>query len=212
MIDARPLIEQFLAKDDLEALALAVATPYKACADFMGSNVVTSSFPIGIEQKPHLLRAFIDHSLMRMADSRAGFNHEMKWNVAHNCMHIRVFKGRCAMTAHFMGRKNFRTSARHAENREILAMRNGDLFAYEGSEMDDFANNGYVQILHGGNASPEFLMLVIPTHDQSRIGAGMELKIPAVDAAAAEVIREEMILKLKTQDAGAAQDGNQAAG
>jgi hypothetical protein len=211
MMDARPLLEQFLTSEDFDAIALAIATPYRACAEFMRLNVVTSTFPIGIEQKPHLLRAFVDHSLMRMADYRAGFFQEIKWNEAHNCQHVRVFKGKLAITAHFMGRTKFRQSARHAENRMILAMRNGDLFGRDGADLDVFRDGGYVQILHGGNASPDFLMLTIPTRDQLGVGAAMELPIPAADVVAAEMIREEMTLSLKSGKGGEQQNDRKAA-
>lgn len=127
MMDATPLVQQFLTQEDLDAIALSVAKAYSKCTEFMGLNVVTSSFPVGIEQKPNLLRAFVDHSLLRMADSRPGFHQETRFNAAHNCTHVRVFKGKHAITAHFMGRKDFRQSARYAENREILAKRNDDL-------------------------------------------------------------------------------------
>lgn len=211
MMDARPLVEQHFTPEDLDAIALAVATPYKACADFMRLNVVTSTFPIGMEQRPHLLRAFVDHSLMQLANYRSGFRHEIKWNNAHNCQHVRIFKGKCAVTAHFMGRTNFRQSARHAENRTVLALRNGDLFSHDAT-LEIFKDGGYIQILHGGNASPEYLALTIPTGDQLGIGAGMELEIPEPDAIAAEMIREEMALKLKNNKEGEQLDGGQATG
>jgi hypothetical protein len=212
MIDARPMLEPILTQEDFDAIALAVAAPYKACADFMRLNVVTSTFPIGMEQKPHLLRAFVDHSLMQMANYRDGFFHEMRWNEARNCQHVRVFKGKLAITAHFMGRTNFRHSARQAECRSILAMRNGDLFAHEANDLDVSKDGGYVQILHGGNASPEFLMLVIPSRDQSSIPAGMELVVPKVDPVSAEKIREEMALKIKSAEGGESQNGHEALG
>jgi hypothetical protein len=212
MMDARPLIEQFLTQEDLDALGLAIATPYKACSDFMRLSVVTSTFPIGMEQKPHLLRAFVDHSLMQMANYRSGFRHEIRWNAAYNCQHVRIYKAKYAITAHFMGRKDFRHSARHAENRMVLAARNGDLFGSDGADLDVFKDGGYVQILHGGNASPEFLVLAIPTRDQFGIGAGMRLPIPAADAVAAEQIREEMGLKLKKTEGGEQRDDGQTTG
>ena len=211
MMDARPLVEQVFTQEDLDAIALAIATPYKACTDFMRQSVVTSTFPIGMEQKPHLLRAFVDHSLMQLANYRSGFRHEIKWNDAHNCQHVRIFRGKYAITAHFMGRSKFCQSARYAEYRTILAARNGDLFGHDAT-LDVFKDGGYVQILHGGNTSPEFLTLAIPTRDQYGIGAGMELRIPAPDAVAAEMIREEMQIKLKNYNGGEQLNGGEATG
>ncbi len=212
MLDAKPLIEQFLTEEELDAFALTVTTSYKACADFMRKSVVTSTFPIGMEQKPHLLRAFVDHSLMQMANYWSGFRHEIKWNAANNCQHVRVFKEKYVITAHFMGRKDFRQSARHAQNRMILAARNGDLFGADGTNLDVFKDGGYIQILHGGNVSPEFLVLAIPTRDQFGIGAAMPLAIPAPDTVAAEMIHEEMALKLRKAEAGEKHDDGQATG
>jgi hypothetical protein len=198
-MDATPIVERFLAKDDLNGLGLAISTAYKGCAVFCRNHWVTGSFPVGIEQRAHLLRAFVDHGLMRFADEREDFTHEIRPNNARNCLHVRIYKNGLALTAHFMGRKRFRRYARAARNRELLAERNTpDLFGYEDKFLDAFKDIGYAQILHGGSWDrPVFLKLVIPTRDQARIGAHMPLPIPEPDVVVAELIREEISLKLK---------------
>ncbi|SRR6266567_829475 len=198
-MDATPIVERFLAKDDLSGLGLVISTAYKGCAMFCRNHWVTSYFPVGMEQRAHLLRAFVDHGLMRFADEREDFTHEIRPNNARNCHHVRIFKNQLAITAHFMGRKKFRRYARVARNREFLAERNtADLFGYEDKFLDVFNDTGYAQILHGGSADrPEFLKLVIPTRDQASIAAHMPLAIPEPDVVVAELIREEITLKVK---------------
>ena len=215
-MDATPLIAKFLTDDDLKAIGLAVSTAYKACAEFTRKNFVTGSFPVGVEQRSHLLRAFADHGLLRLADGRSEFTHEIRPNNARNCHHVRIYKNGLAMTAHFMGRnrRRFRHFARSALNREMLAFRNTpDLFGYEQAELDLFKDMGYAQILHGGGGDiPELLKLVVPTRDQARIGAHMPLPIPAPDVVAAELIREEMDIQLKTRSLDDGADDAEAVG
>lgn len=76
-----------------------------------------------------------------------------------------------------------------------------------------FKDRGYIQILHGGNASPAFLTIVVPTYDQLGIGAEMELEIPHQDAVKQEMIREELEFKNKIAVVGEAQhNGNEKTG
>src|SRR6266852_2508257 len=162
-LDAKPLLTKFLTEDDFNALGLVVSTAYKACSQFMARNVVTGTFPVGKELRPHLLRAFVDHSLMKLADQAPGFVQEVRPNIARNCHHVRIQKGGLVLTAHYMGRKSpFRRMARFAVNRKNLSARNGELFDFESKDLDAFGDFGYAQILHGGYSSPELLLLVIP--------------------------------------------------
>jgi hypothetical protein len=215
-MDARMLVTRFISDDDINALALAIATGYRACAEFMSQSVVTGVFPIGTEQRPHMLRAFVDYALMRYADTRAGFYQEIRTNAANNCRHVRIYKNNLAITAHFMGRRRFRRMARSAVNRAALAARNKDLFGFESAEADVFADFGYAQMLHGGNSNPELLILAIPTRDQRGIAVATDLDIPAPDLVAAEQIREAMSFGLKNKKASSGEedddDGAEAVG
>ena len=100
-----------------------------------------------------------------------------------------------------MGRdkESFRRKARIAKNREILADRNGDMFAEEAKQID-ISNDGFIycQILHGGIVKPELSMLAIPTRDQLGIFANCELPVPEPEVVSEEKI-EDFILKLNTQ-------------
>jgi len=200
-MNARPILEKAFSDDDFHAKAAAVANAYTACSTYMRLSVVMSGFPVGLEQWPHLLRAFVDHSLMRMADARGEqYHHEIRWNAARNCRHVRVFKDKWAMTAHFLGSSNFRPGARPAEHRQMLAARNGELFPYEGDQLDVNTEGGYVQILHGGfGKKPAFIHLAIPSRDQQEWPAVMSLDIPPVELVEEEAIRDEMAMKLKQQ-------------
>lgn len=207
-MNATPIITRFLALEELDAIGMSLSNAYSACNEFMQLNVVMGAFPIGIEQRPHLLRAFVDHSLMRLADTLPGFHHELKPNAARNCQHVRIHKSGLAITAHYMGRKKFRKSARRAVNRAVLGMRNPDLFGFESTDLDLFQHNGYAQILHGGITKPDMLVIAIPTRDQVHVGAAMSLTIPTPDRVEAESILEEMEYRLKTNTEG--DTGNEA--
>ena len=198
MTESRPLVEPHLEGGDIEAVALAIATGYKACNDLMRGNLALSTFPVGMEQRPYLLRALVDHAMLKVATQREGFFHDVKWNAAHNCRSLILTKGQVVMTQHFMGKKNFRKAARQAKSRESMACRNGSLFPVDEECIALFSDGGYVQFLHGGHLIPDFIHLVIPTEDQRWYSARSEILVPTPETVAAEQIREEMAFQLKT--------------
>lgn len=205
MTEARPLVESHCAEGDIDAVALAIAMGYQHTNELMCGNLALCTFPVGLEQRPYILRAMIDFALKKVADERDGFFWEAKWNAAHNCRSLILTRNRLFITQHFMGKDKFRQCARHAKSREPLAGRNLPLFD-ERESVALFKDGGYVQFLHGGKTKPEFIALVIPTEDQQGFRARSVIEVPQVQSASVpETIREELEFQLR-EDASSVSD------
>ena len=201
-MDAKLLLDRRLEEYDYELLGQAVVNGYKACDDLFNKNVVLGEFVLGRDYRPRLISLFVEHSLSRIAASNIGWESNIKYNDAGNCLHLRLSKEGIIFTSHFMGQKKFRPMARKAGNRESLASRNGDLFAHEASSVEFCGNNGiaYCHIRHGGKQVPEHLFLAIPNRSQSgSIGAAYELPKPSPQKIEVEEIEDEVRLELQEQ-------------
>jgi len=210
MLDAKPALDKWLSPQDYEAIAAVTANAYLACDEFLRSSIVTNEFPPGAELRSYLINPFVQHALMTWADkSGSGFFTELKPNVAHNCSHLRLYKGNFTLTSHFLGRKSERDKARSAKCRAALASRNFDLFpdATEASELP--TDHIYCQLLHGGLVRPDVVCLAIPNSLQTGISHSMPLQIPEPKLTEAEQIREELVLQLLD---GVKRDHEKAAG
>ena len=198
MQDAKLVLDAWLSESDYIALAQATVDAYRACDKFCNSNVVTSQFLPGIEQRSNLLNIFVQHALMKLSDSSDSFFYEVKPNAAKNCRHTRIHKGTLSLTSHFVGRTCDRASARSALYLAGLASKNYDLF--DGADSAEAANLTHVhcQLLHGGWGVPQIISLVIPTADQQLLSHSMSLAIPDVNVTQEEQIREELTLRLLT--------------
>lgn len=87
-MDAKNLLSPFLSEEDYVNLGKAVANGYKACDEFMKSNLVMTNTRIGMEQRSRLISVFVEHSLTNID----GFYYDFKPNVARNCWHTRIKK------------------------------------------------------------------------------------------------------------------------
>jgi len=209
-MNAKDILNRWLAEDDYGLLGQAVVDGYSACDEFMSKNIVFSEFALGREHRSHLLRVFVDHALNNVPLKNKSFKQELSSNKARNCWHIRLHKDGLVITSHFMGKRKFRKMARPAVNREILADMNGDLFAGESDQLDVCVESGaaYCNLLHGGRKSPDLSMLVIPNRDQARtIGASCHLPRPSPQRAKSEEITDTVIMQLRRQ-ASAMSDSN----
>jgi hypothetical protein len=194
MTEARPLVEPYLPDCGIERIALAIATGYQHTNELMLSSLALSTFPVGMEQRPYILRGMIDFELRKIADATKDFNAEVKWNAAHNCRSLHLYRDRLAITQHYMGRKNFRQQARNAKSRAPLAARNLSFdFEDEAETRELFKGDGYIQFLHGGGAKPQFIALVIPTEDQEIHRARSVIDVPEVQSTTAP---EEIVEQL----------------
>lgn len=201
MTEALPLLLPFLAQGDIDEIALRVATGYKLTNDLMRGSLALSTFAVGMEQRPYILRAMIDFELRKMADTREGFFSDVKWNAARNCRWLHLNKHPLVMTQHYMGGRNYRQAARHAKNREPLAGMNLSLFNDEDAP-SFFREGGYIQFLHGGRVKPDFIALVIPTDRQDGYRARSVIPVPEVtDAVMTETIKEELAFQLRHEGA-----------
>ena len=59
-MDAKNLLSPFLSEEDYVNLGKAVANGYKACDEFMMSNLVMTNTRIGMEQRSRLISVFVD--------------------------------------------------------------------------------------------------------------------------------------------------------
>lgn len=200
-MDAKPILDRWLDGDDYQALGQAVVNAYHGCDQVMASNLVFSEFVVGREHRSYLLGIFVQYAINNISETRPDFFQELKPNSARNCWHVRLNKNGLLLTAHFMGKKDFRKMARPAMNRALLAGRNGDLFASEASTLDICDEKGfaYCHLLHGGKYEPELSMLAIPSYDQTTIGASCPLPLPAPETAKSEEIADSVIMRLRKQ-------------
>jgi len=189
------ILSNYLSEDDKAKIGEAIVTGYKACDDFMQSNVVSKGFLTMMDKRSRLITPFVEHALSLID----GFNYEFKPNNANNCWHQRLYKGKLAMTTHFLGKDGDRKVPKKALHRAVLAGRNYDLFAHEDKTIDISNDHAYSWILHAGFLKPKFAALAIPTRDQLSIsGSVVELPLLEADLEKVEIIREKEIIQLLT--------------
>jgi hypothetical protein len=204
-VDAKPILNQWLLEDDYVLFGQTLANAYLACDNLMRSSIVLSNFAPGIEHRSDLLGIFVQHALSKVPELAQGFASSLDLNAARNCCHLRLYKQRgFVLTAHFVGTTNFRSVARKAENRAILASANYDLFENEAIRPDvsDDLSHVYCHLLHGGTVKAAHGTLAIPRRDQEGYVASTPLAIPSPQRAQTEEIKEEMAFKILTENHG----------
>lgn len=201
MEDARPILKPWLEDDHYALLGQQLANAYAACDSLMRSNIIFSNFAPGIEHRSDLLGLFVQHEISKVPELVPGFYSAVELNAARNCRHLRLYKSPgFVLTAHFLGLNEFRSGARKAENRAILASANGDLFASEALLADRDSTHVYCHLLHGGMLKPAHGTIAIPTRDQEAYVASTKLDIPEPQKAQVEEIRDEMAFKLREKE------------
>jgi hypothetical protein len=184
-MNGKSILDKWLTEEDYLTLGSTVTAGYLACNDLIARSVIFSEFAIGVEHRPYLIRICVEHALNLLAMRDQAFRVEITPNMAHNCLHVRLYKGQFVLTSHFLGEKNFRHLSRPAINREILASLNCDLFedqalSFQLSTTENL-ESPYWQILHGGSRIPEVLMLALPSADQKKLLATYSLPQAAPD-------------------------------
>lgn len=203
-------IERFISSEELAGISQSISNAYSAVEEVYKATPALGAFMVGADLRPHLLRVFVEHSLQKFADNNKDFNHEIRPNAARNCWHLNVYKQGLALTTHYMGANCERTEGRKAIYKTNLSERNGDLFAFEKDEIDIFDKIGYGQIMHGGIAIPENILINIPSRDQSHSIGSMTLEIVKANKIQVEEIIEERPFKLP--ESIEIQNGNKKAG
>lgn len=195
--EAQLFIEKFLSQDDFYGLSQSVVDAYSALEGVYKATPALGAFMVGYDLRPHLLRVFVEHQLKKYTDLNAGFSHEIRFNLAKNCQHLRLFKNNLALTSHYMGAKCERPEARSALYKANLSQMNLDFFDYEKTEQDILKNVAYAQIMHGGFVKPISILINIPTEDQIGTIGSFPLAIPDENKTKVEEIVEEESWKLK---------------
>ena len=200
-MDAKPILDNWLSEQDYQRLGQAVADGYQACDQLMSDNTIFTHFGVGMDHRSHLIRLYVEYFLNNIPNDSAGFFSEIKPNSIKNCWHVRLYKQGLTLTSHFMGRHNYRSSARPAINRAIMAGQNEDLFADEANTIDisDDNQRAYCHIIHGGSGKPEYSILAIPNRDQKSYDATCKLHCPIPHLPKIEEVSDQILMRLKQQ-------------
>lgn len=192
------IYKNYLDDSDILELSLRVHSGYWAVDHLYRINPVFGMFKPGLDQRPRLINLFVEHNLATI--NRPGFHYEIKKNIAHNCSHVRLHKGKLTITAHFLGSTIPRKMARHAKYREPLAGLNNDWIDMLNNENSVNSEiDMYCHLYHFGLVNPSEIFLASPRKSQMEI-IGIPLQLPKLEKRKEdeEKIEESFALIIKT--------------
>ena len=134
---------------------------YKIADGVMKSHPIFES-KMGKELKSNIRRVSVACSIETMInnDKKLNLIYEIKPNVKKNCSHSEIYNKNFIMTINQVQYK-YQVS-REAEFRKELVNKTQEKLFYVYGENETGINKNYIQLTHGGDELPDFIILGIP--------------------------------------------------